>query len=180
MITYVPDMPPSSVSNNQLFAEWCSLACHRMLISRCGTCSVMPHGLCASWHVIKSGLHHQQCRAEPDTHRVAGLPSSSNHPEQLSPAVQVANVAAPAVLAVYVLNTNISFIDATVAVLGWRLAETSEGQVNSFEVSPPMASQPSLKCAAREALNVHQQAASESIPTMSLVLSASSLTCLPF
>ena len=39
----------------------------------------------------------------------------------------------------YVLNTNITFIDATVAVLGWRLAETSEGQVNSFEVLPPPA-----------------------------------------
>ena len=46
-------------------------------------------------------------------------------------------MAAPAVLAMYVLNTNITFIDATVAVLGWRLAETSEGQVNSFEVLPP-------------------------------------------
>ena len=60
-------------------------------------------------------------------------------PAQLPLPAQVANVAAPAVLAVYVLNANISFIDATVALLGWRLAETSEGQVNSFEASafPP-------------------------------------------
>lgn len=43
-------------------------------------------------------------------------------------------MAAPAVLAIFVLNLQVSFLDATTALLGWRLAETSEGAVSSFEV----------------------------------------------